>query len=380
MPLVSVIIPVYNVEKYLRKCLDSICSQTLEDIEIICIDDGSTDSSHDILNEYADNDSRIRIFTQENKGPSSARNLGFDEAKGEYIYCMDSDDYLESEAFEELYNVAEETLADCVMFKLINFDNDTGEKYPSKYYDMAFLKELVGDNVFSHEDIGGNVFYITVSPPGKFFRREILKDVRFEEGIIFEDNPFLVEILLKSKRLVFLDKYLYNRRIRPDSLMTSKKNFTDYIIVSNRLIDLAKKYGCYDEYKPELFEKIFKNLFNRFNEVDDENKQEFLDKLREDFKSKKEELDADETFQNGDERLKEIFYRALDSETPKEFNLYLELFDTKVKMDEIKAEKKNIIREKNRIISEKKLLWHRCYDLSQKTNELANENRALKGE
>lgn len=371
MPAVSVIIPVYNVEDYLRECLDSVCNQTLNDIEIICIDDGSTDSSLDILNEYAKNDERIRIITQENKGPSSARNTGFDNAKGKYVYCMDSDDYIELEALEKLYDIAEDKSIDCVMFKLINFDDETGEKYPTRYYDMAFLKELVGEEVFSHRDIGGKLFYITVSPPGKFFNRKILDGIRFEEGIIFEDNPFFVEVLLKAKRLLFLDEYLYNRRIRSNSLMTSKKNFTDYIIVSNRLIDLTKKYGVYEEYKPQLHEKTIKNLFIRFREVEEENKQDFLDRLHEDFLSKKDEYDADEIFQNGDERLKEIFYRCLDAKTPKEFELYMDLFDTEVKLKEVTEQKKQLNREKHNLL-------HRSHDLSKKVNSLANENRRLK--
>ncbi len=283
MPAVSVIIPVFNVEKYLRECLDSVCSQTLKDIEIICIDDGSTDSSLDIINEYAEKDERIRIITQENKGPSSARNTGIDNAKGKYVYCMDSDDYIEKDAMEKLYNIGEANSIDCIMFKLIKFDDETREKYPSRYYDMEFVKDIVGDRVFSYEDIGGDLFFIPVSPQGKFFNREFLTDIRFEEGIIFEDNPFFTEVLLKAERLYFCDEYLCNRRIRSGSLMTSKKNFTDYIIVSNRLIDLAKKYGCYEKFKPQLYEKIFKNLFIRFTEVDEDNKQHFLDKLQEDF-------------------------------------------------------------------------------------------------
>ena len=98
----SVIIPVYNVENYLRECLDSIINQTVKDIEIICVDDGSTDSSPDILKEYQNKDSRIRIITKENGGQASARNLGIKEAQGEYIVFIDSDDFIESEMLENL--------------------------------------------------------------------------------------------------------------------------------------------------------------------------------------------------------------------------------------------------------------------------------------
>ena len=108
----SVIIPVYNVENYLRECLDSITSQTVKDIEIICIDDGSTDNSPKILKEYQKKDSRIKIITKENGGQASARNLGIKKAQGEYIAFIDSDDFIESEMLEKLYTKAKDNNLD----------------------------------------------------------------------------------------------------------------------------------------------------------------------------------------------------------------------------------------------------------------------------
>ena len=107
MTKVSVIVPVYNVEDYLCECLDSLITQTLSDIEIICINDGSTDNSLEILTNYSKRDSRIKIITQENKGLSSARNRGFEFINGKYTYFIDSDDILKSDALEKLYNLAE---------------------------------------------------------------------------------------------------------------------------------------------------------------------------------------------------------------------------------------------------------------------------------
>ena len=106
MAKISVIVPCYNVEKYLEECLDSIVNQTFTDIEIICINDGSTDSTNRILDIYSNNDSRIKIITQTNKGLSASRNIGIENSNGEYILFIDSDDYLELTAFEEIYNIA----------------------------------------------------------------------------------------------------------------------------------------------------------------------------------------------------------------------------------------------------------------------------------
>ena len=135
MPKVSVIIPVFNTEKYLRKCLDSVCNQTLSDIEIICIDDCSTDDSLNILKEYALKDNRIKLIEfKENKGVSVARNTGISEACGEYIGFVDSDDFIDLDFYEKLYSVATNNNADCAKGNIYNYCN--GELELTSFYDI----------------------------------------------------------------------------------------------------------------------------------------------------------------------------------------------------------------------------------------------------
>ena len=135
MVKVSVVIPFYNVEDYLGECLDSIINQTLDDIEIICVNDGSTDDSLKIVEELATSDDRIKIFSQENQGASASRNHGVKKTHGDYIYFMDSDDILELNALEDLYDFSVSNDLDILIFKMINFNDDTGEKYASNYYE-----------------------------------------------------------------------------------------------------------------------------------------------------------------------------------------------------------------------------------------------------
>ena len=186
---VSVIIPVYNTEKYLKECLDSIVNQSFEDIEIICINDGSTDNSLEILREYEEFDKRISVVCQENEGLSITRNNGIKLAKGEYVYFIDSDDYLELTALEELYTISKEKNLDILIFKLINFDDGTDNKYTSEYYEMESLKYLNG-KVFNYADIGENALNFAVSAPGKFYKNKLICDMEFPEKLIFEDNLF----------------------------------------------------------------------------------------------------------------------------------------------------------------------------------------------
>ena len=140
MPKVSVIIPIYNAEKYLIECINSVTTQSLKDIEIICINDGSSDDSQLIIEAFCEIDRRVYFFNQKNKGAGAARNRGIEFANGEYVYFMDADDYLEKNTLEETYNLAVEKEVDFLMFKISNFYDDTKERFSDDYYTMPYLK------------------------------------------------------------------------------------------------------------------------------------------------------------------------------------------------------------------------------------------------
>lgn len=326
---ISVIVPVYNVEDYLEECLDSILNQTFEDIEILCINDGSTDSSLDILEKYSRKDRRIRILSQKNQGPAKARNLGLDNATGDYIYFMDSDDILKECAFERIYGLASKKDLDLVVFKMINFDDETGKRFKTKYYDMKFLKKAVGDSVFYHGDLSPQeVYRVTVSPPSKLFKKSLIEDIRFPCGLFFEDNPFFVEAFLKAERVFFYDEYLYERRIRKGSITStaSGRNFIDYIEISEMLIQITKKYGLYEQYRKGLYLKTIDNIYLWYSKVGEEYKQEFFEKIKNYFSTKREEYDRDEEFTNGPAKLRRIFYCALECDTYDEYESSIEKF------------------------------------------------------
>lgn len=149
MPKVSVIIPVYNTEKFLRKCLDSVCNQTLQDIEIICINDCSTDGSLEILREYARKDNRIKLIELlENCGAAKARNIGIDIAEGEYLGFIDSDDYIDLDFYENLYAKAIETSADVVKGSdMLIIGKTEGKKLINKMKKLKRIKSTFGHNI-----------------------------------------------------------------------------------------------------------------------------------------------------------------------------------------------------------------------------------------
>lgn len=227
MPKLSVIVPVYNVEKFLARCLDSILAQTLSDIEIICIDDGSPDNSIEILNRYSSADKRITVIRQENRGLGGARNSGINAATGEYIGFVDSDDYLDLDFFEKLYCAAKKNDADIAVTGIIKH-----RKRSSKLY-ISFEDEVVYTTV-NHK------FSVCNCPPyfhvvNKIYRRTLIagNDIRFKEHVYFEDIEFTSNILLIANKIVTVPgtfyRYIYNGESILKGRQTPKKQNDRYI-------------------------------------------------------------------------------------------------------------------------------------------------------
>lgn len=224
---VSVIIPVYNTSRYLRACLRSVLNQTLTSLEIICIDDGSTDDSPVVLAEFAEQDERIKVITQSNKGPSAARNAGLRISTGAYILFLDSDDYLEQNALQRLYETAVQQDLDILYFSGIAFfetpelaDNLQGYRdyyrRNGKYERVHSGRELFAIMVNSKE--------YRPSACMQFIKADFLKSngYTFYEGILYEDNLFTFQTILSAKRASCIPDVLYHRRIHGDSIVTSK--------------------------------------------------------------------------------------------------------------------------------------------------------------
>lgn len=246
MPDISVIVPVYNVEQYLRCCLDSLCAQTLQDIEFICVNDGSTDSSLKILKEYQKKDSRFIIIDQPNKGPSAARNLGFDKAKGKYIGYIDSDDWVPADFFEKLFVAAEYHKAD-IAGGNIEYMLPEGHKNLLKLKKYkAYTKTADKYKVFDIPRL--NFIW------NKIYRRDLLKQLglRFPEGVIFEDILFTHQILDQSDKVVTVPEAVYFYRQNPCSCvqtMTDEKqkqlhqaikSAQEYVVRQNIKVDICK--------------------------------------------------------------------------------------------------------------------------------------------
>ena len=234
MPKVSVVIPVYNVEKYLGECLDSVLRQTFKDLEIICVDDGSTDSSPKILAEYAAKDARIKIITQSNAGLSAARNAGMDAANGKYIYFLDSDDYITDDAMERCVEICERDGLDQLVFgcRCLFEDPAMDEATRRKKEEGLRIPEEVMWKVCSGPDLLKRLYEMkrhSVCVPFRVYRADMLRKagLRFCAGRVHEDNYFTPLSLIESARVEVIGDEFYVRRYRPGSIVTKGGVWSD---------------------------------------------------------------------------------------------------------------------------------------------------------
>lgn len=246
---VSVIIPAYNVSEYLPTCLESVLNQTLQEIEVICVNDGSYDNTLDIFLEYSKIDERISIVNKKNRGQSSARNSGLSMAKGEYVYFIDSDDCLTLTALEDIYTRSKKDSLDIIYFNgLVIYENEEMQRNyaDNRYYYYSYLNQkepCSGQTLFQY--LKQNKCY-RVSPCMQMIRTKYLCDIglTFHEGIIYEDNIFTFISLLKANRVLKVDEPYYLRRYREDSIMTDvvrAKNVVGYLTCLRQMLIFVDK-------------------------------------------------------------------------------------------------------------------------------------------
>ncbi len=287
--LISVIIPVYNVEEYLRTCLDSIASQTYSNLEIVLVDDGSTDKSPSICDEYQERDSRFRVIHKKNGGQSSARNEALDVATGEYISFVDGDDWLESDMYEVLINVINETGADIVACEEYNNRYGTKERKTISRNTREITVFADYDDIFSHI-INSNP-RLRFEIWNKLYKRDIIGETRFKTGQIYEEIYFQKIVMGRAKKVAYVDCALYNyRSLRPGSTVYSfdKKRLSkleeldEYIRIFKERgrLDIANIYRqCAEGSVIDLYRMAVKQ-----NKLDDDTRAVLIKKFKEYFK------------------------------------------------------------------------------------------------
>ena len=285
MPKISVIVPVYNVEKYLPQCLESIIGQTFDDIEIICVNDGSTDNSRKILAQYAQKDSRIKIVDKKNGGLSSARNAGMKVAQGEYYSFIDSDDWIDETMLEKLYNSMVALDTDISICAVHQFDETRQELDDSNpYYTLGFFDESFDNRAFSYVDTKPFLLDVCVMAWNKLYRKSFIEEcqVEFPEGLIFEDGPFFFSIFFKTKKVSIVRDFLYYYRInRSGSIIENGgKHLLDIIDVVNLMCESLRKNDILEELKDSFYKQKSDDINYRYGLSDLSLKKAFARKFK----------------------------------------------------------------------------------------------------
>jgi glycosyltransferase involved in cell wall biosynthesis len=331
---VSVVIPVYNAQKYLDVCLKSVVEQSLENLEIICVNDGSTDGSPAILRKYADRDKRVKIINKENSGYGASMNVGMDAAQGTYIGIVESDDIIDKEMFKTLFEMAVRYDLDIVKSDYYEFEENGATKYiksckrKPECYGQVINAQLVPE-----------IFDFQMNTWTGIYRAEFLREneIKHNEtpGASFQDNGFWFQTLALAKRIMFIDEAFY--RYRQDNPHSS-------------INDVSKVYCMCDEYDfiegfvenhPEVKElhmdafivKRYWNYMFSYERIATENKQPFLRRMASDFARHQKEIAALK-----DIHVRDILLRVIDDS---------ELFyyeDTLWRLNELKKEKQDLLR------------------------------------
>jgi len=271
-PKVSVIIPIYNTEPYLRECLESAVNQTLRDIEIICVNDGSTDGSPAILNEYADKDRRIKIINQENKGAGAARNAGLQTAVGEYLSFLDSDDYFMNSMLEKAYKKAKKNDADIVAFKFKRLNMQTGKisrarwRYNKKYFPQRYP--------FSYKDAPEGIFKVFTNEAwNKIFKREFIaaKNIKFQEIKSCNDLFFVWCAIFNAAQIDIADKGLavLRRGHLTNIQANNDKNTLDFYYAFCHLKEYLKSANKYEDIKQQFGNYFLDNALYNLSSLKD---------------------------------------------------------------------------------------------------------------
>ncbi len=241
-PIISIIVPVYNVEIYLEKCVDSIIKQTFDKIEIILVDDGSTDNSGNICDTIALKDERIRVIHKENGGLSSARNIGIKNAQGLYYGFIDSDDYIEPDMYEVLYRNIIDSDADLSICGILDVFEGRDNRHSKKVTRIIDNKEAI-KHVFEGKEF-------SVNAVNKLYKKELFDGVSYPEGKYTEDAFVIIEILLKCKRVVYTTEQKYYYYHRENSITTQRFTPKQFHVIEAYEKNYSIICNKYPELKP----------------------------------------------------------------------------------------------------------------------------------
>lgn len=290
MAKVSIIVPTYNVEMYLEECLESIRRQTLKDIEVICINDGSTDGSLEILNRYAADDNRFIVVDKENGGYGIGMNIGLDKATGEYVGIVEPDDYVPLNMYEDLYNIASKNNLDFVKADFYRFTTDEKTGNMNLVYNHLDKEGTHYNQVLNPSESPELIMFIMNTWSG-IYKRDFLEKHHIRHnvtpGASFQDNGFFFQTFIYAKRAMFIDKpYYRNRRDNPNSSVNSSEKVYCMNVEYDYIRDILMAKGneeLWERFKYVYTRKKYGNYIFTINRISDAFKREYVERISKEF-------------------------------------------------------------------------------------------------
>ena len=289
MAKVSVVVPVYNVENYLRECMDSIINQTFSDIEIICINDGSTDNSLEILKDYIKKDKRIKIVSKNNDGLGKARNTGLEYVTTKLVCFIDSDDYFTNDAIEKLYGAYERTNAEIIVAKAQLFKDITNEKIGIRGFNVKYKPQK---NVFNRNDCGDYLYQlISQMTHAKLFSVDFIKkyNLQFHKCRMHEDLTFVYTVCALTNSIYLLDEIVYMyRAFRKGSLVSINRGKSDswkeFHLAFSLLKNNLKENNIYKTIKKTYINSLILTILGHLKNINLANKFQLIKYVRKNYK------------------------------------------------------------------------------------------------
>lgn len=392
---ISVILPCYNMERYIEETIKSVLNQSLKDFEIICLNDGSTDRTLQILNKYQNLYPNIRVISNENHGVGYERNIGIQSSKGKYIYYMDSDDLIKENCFETLYSYAEKDNLDIIYFEADSFYDTEEIKQKFPQFQTLYHRKKEYNGIYKGRDLYiemENAGDVKMSVGIQFTKREFLikNNIRFEEMHTFEDNLYTLQVMLRAERARCIKDNLYLRRVRNDSIMTGKKNksrFEAYSKVIKELMALMDNEKSDIRLQEALYKRIrgtFINVYRDSRELSDEEKKKILDSES----SVLSLIIGMSSFVNIEEKERKEISKKLKQTYAEKSEINAKLQQTYAEKSEINAKLKKAYEEKskrgekikkmrNRIETQKSKIQSNKALLKETTDKLNEANRRI---
>lgn len=330
-PKVSIILPVYNVAPYLRQSLDSIIAQTLTDLEIICVDDGSTDDSGKILDEYQAKDKRIKVLHKKNAGTGAARNDGLRMATGECIGFVDPDDWILPNMYERLYNILQEKNLDIVMFTPDVYNDKTKKHEGFLYFQDSNFPSFLDNKIFNKDDI--SPFSYPMCVWNKLYTKKLFDDnnIDFAEGLDFEDHKCIFKTLFTAKRIYFIREKLYvYRHSREGSILSDNDTrMFDHIKIYDVVENVLKETGNWEKFRLDFLRYKVHNILYYYTMIKPQYKKDYYNKMVKSLhatKMSKEEIDL---LGKDYPELKKIMNDTLANKLKKAVNIIMKKEDIK---------------------------------------------------